>query len=96
VAHFVDDLALRPPMPVLPTVVALLIHMLLLRALSLIVTVLAAGVAKALLELVKVMVLLLNWRFRRIRVVTRRVWCRPVLLVSLAKVPCVGQLTQGE
>jgi hypothetical protein len=63
VAHFVDDLALRPPMPVLPTVVALLIHMLLLRALSLIVTVLAAGVAKALLELVKVMILLLNWRF---------------------------------
>ena len=50
-------------MPVLPTVVALLIHMLLLRALSLIVTVLAAGVAKALLELVKVMILLLNWRF---------------------------------
>jgi hypothetical protein len=75
-------------MPVLPTVVALLIHMLLLRALSLIVTVLAAGVAKALLELVKVMVLLLNWRFRSLRVVTRRVWCWPVLLVSLAKVPC--------
>ena len=47
-------------MPVLPTVVAILIHLLLLRALSLIVTELATGEAIAVLELVKVMVLLLR------------------------------------
>lgn len=57
-------------MPVLPTGVAILILLLLLRALSLIVTVLAAGEANALLEFVKVMVLQLNWHFRSLRDVT--------------------------
>lgn len=83
-------------MPVLPTGVAILIHLLLLRALSLIVTVLAAGEANALLEFVKVMVLQLNWHFRSLRDVTRRVWHRPVLLVSLAIVPCGSELMHGE
>ena len=62
-------------MPVLPTVVALLILLVLLRALSFIVTLLAADVAHALLEFGKVIALLLNGCLERFdQLQTRSVW----------------------